>query len=84
MSSDRKGPTVKPSGSETDGQQATETEIVVGTPRQEGPTEETSSDDRYNGERHKSSGRRRTDLRTTDEHASWREVAYSCHCEPGR
>jgi hypothetical protein len=49
------------------------------------PAGKELSDATYTGQRHKSTEQRtrRTDLRTADRHASWREVASACHVEPG-
>jgi hypothetical protein len=41
------------------------------------------SNDDYTRQRHKSTDAR-TDIRTVDGHASWRQVARACHVNPGR
>jgi hypothetical protein len=47
------------------------------------PVESGVSNGNYTGQRHKSTDER-TDIRTADRHASWREVARACHVQPGR
>jgi len=50
---------------------------------QAGPSTTRVSMIHYTRESYKATDRRRTDLRTTDRHASWREVYAQCHIEVG-
>jgi len=65
-------------------EQATDDETATGVGAGTSPPVgyEVSNDD-YTGQRHKSTDRR-TDIRTVDGHASWRQVARACHVKPGR
>lgn len=73
-------------GDDDDAEQATEDENAAGGGAGTStPAGKELSDATYTGQRHKSTEQRerRTDLRTVDRHASWREVATACHVEPG-
>lgn len=50
---------------------------------QAGPSNKDVSNVTYSSYSFKLTDRRRTGLRTTDRHASWREVYYACHVEVG-
>lgn len=75
-----------PDGGEEGAEQATESENPGGEVLAGGPPGKEVNDEIYYRESHKYTGydRRRTDLRTLDDHSSWRSVARACHCEPGR
>jgi hypothetical protein len=85
MSSDGSAPdSFTPTADDDDPEQATQSENTAGDgagtlSRPNGVSNVTNT-----GQRHKSIDQpRRTDLRTADRHASWREVATACHVEPG-
>ncbi len=70
--------------SESDTQQATDTQKRAGESDQDHPARGTSSNATYNTKSDKSTDRARTGLKTTDEHASWREVYRACGVERWR
>jgi hypothetical protein len=86
MSSDATAPdSFTPTADDDDAEQATESENTAGDgagtlSRPNGVSNATNT-----GQSHKSTDRakQRTDLRTADRHASWREVATACHVEAG-
>jgi hypothetical protein len=87
MSADSGGDGFTSAADDDDPEQATENENAAGDGAGTStPAGKELSDDTYTGQSHKSTEQqqRRTDLRTADRHASWREVANACHVDAGR
>jgi len=84
MSTDRRGPDGRIKRNATDAIVDTQdAENGRAESWQAGPSKKDLSNATFARDIHKTTGSSRTDLRTTDAHASWREVYAQCHVGVG-